>query len=173
MPRIEIRLPEADDAPILAEAVQESLSDLQPWLGWATPAYSESDARSWIDEQVVARAGRTAFDLVVIEGGSRLVGACGVNQVNPVHHFANLGYWIRSSAAGRGVAVQAVRQLREWVHVNTDLQRLEIVIARGNHRSERVAEKAGAVREGILRSRLLLRGEYHDATMFSLIRGVV
>ena len=50
----------------------------------------------------------------------------------------------------------------------TDLVRLEIVVAVGNVASHRVAEHAGAVREGTLRRRLILHGRLSDATMFAL-----
>jgi len=42
-------------------------------------------------------------------------------------------------------------------------------VAVGNAASIRVAEKIGGVREGVLRSRLLLHGEFHDAVLFSVI----
>ena len=46
----------------------------------------------------------------------------------------------------------------------------EIVIAVGNRRSQRVAEKVGALREGVLRSRLVLPSGPSDAVMYSLVR---
>jgi RimJ/RimL family protein N-acetyltransferase len=49
------------------------------------------------------------------------------------------------------------------------LNRIEILVAVDNLASQRVAAKVGAVREGILRNRLLLHGKIHDAVMFSLI----
>jgi RimJ/RimL family protein N-acetyltransferase len=60
--------------------------------------------------------------------------------------------------------------VRNWAFESTELVRLEIVVATGNTASHRVAEKVGAIREGVLRRRLLLHGHPHDATMFSLIR---
>jgi ribosomal-protein-serine acetyltransferase len=47
---------------------------------------------------------------------------------------------------------------------------LEIVVSTVNIASLRVAEKAGAVREGTLQSRLLLHGVTHDAVVFSFVR---
>ena len=88
----------------------------------------------------------------------------------PLHRFANLGYWVRSSAAGRGVAPAAVRLLADWAFRETDLLRLEIVAAVGNRRSQRVAEKAGAIREGVLRDRLLLHGQPHDVVIYAILR---
>lgn len=51
------------------------------------------------------------------------------------------------------------------------LFRIEIVVRLDNRASLRVAEKTGAVREGILRDRLLAHGKSHDAVMFSLLPG--
>ena len=48
--------------------------------------------------------------------------------------------------------------------------RIEILAAVGNVPSQHVAEKAGAICEGILRQRLLLHGVAHDAVVFSILR---
>lgn len=98
------------------------------------------------------------------------MGCCGINHVNQVDRFANLGYWIRSSRTGVGIAAHAVRILADWTFANTALNRLEIVVAVGNLRSQRVAEKSGAIREAILRQRLMVGGQPVDATMHALLR---
>jgi len=49
------------------------------------------------------------------------------------------------------------------------LLRIEIVAAVDNIPSQRVAEKAGARREGVLRNRLFINGESLDAVLFSLV----
>jgi RimJ/RimL family protein N-acetyltransferase len=72
--------------------------------------------------------------------------------------------------AGQGIAPRAVEQLAKWAFSQTDLHRLEIVAALGNTRSQRVAEKAGAIREGILRGRLWLHSTPHDAVLYSITR---
>jgi RimJ/RimL family protein N-acetyltransferase len=95
---------------------------------------------------------------------------CGINQLNRIHRFGNLGYWVRSSKTGRGVAVSAVTLAARFAFQSTDLIRLEIVCAVGNRRSQRVAEKAGAMRESVLHDRLLLHGAPHDAVMYSIVR---
>ncbi|MGC4090987.1 MAG: GNAT family protein [Polyangiaceae bacterium] len=70
----------------------------------------------------------------------------------------------------KGLAPLAVRQLIEWTFSHTVLNRLEIVVAVGNTRSLRVAEKVGAQREALLRQRLFLQGRPTDAQMFALLR---
>jgi len=86
-----------------------------------------------------------------------------------VHQVANLGYWVRTSAAGRGVATRATRLASRFAFEQLGLNRIEIVAAVGNIPSQRVAEKACARREGVLRNRLLINGESLDAVLFSLV----
>jgi ribosomal-protein-serine acetyltransferase len=170
VPEITLRPPDAADAPAVAEAVLESVADINPWMGWATPSYDESSARTWIEDQAAERSAGTAFEFLILDAAGRVIGACGINQINRIHRYANLGYWVRTSAAGKGFAVAAVAALSDWVFAGTDIERLEIVVGVGNRRSERVAEKAGARREGVLRSRLLVNGAFQDATMFGIVR---
>ena len=77
---------------------------------------------------------------------------------------------MRSSAVGRGAAPAAVLAVARWAFAKTALERLEILAATSNLRSQRVAEKAGARREGVLRRRLLIHGVSHDAVVYSLVR---
>ena len=87
-----------------------------------------------------------------------------------IRDSANLGYWVRSSAASKGVATAATKLTRDWGFANTDLVRIEILVATGNIASRRVAEKSGALYEGTLRSRLTVHGTRHDAAMYSFVR---
>jgi ribosomal-protein-serine acetyltransferase len=50
------------------------------------------------------------------------------------------------------------------------LIRVEVLVSVGNAASLKVAEKSGAQREGILRDRITVREQIHDAVMFSFVR---
>lgn len=163
-----VRPYEADDAKGLYEAARESIADVYPWLPWCHPDYSMAEAEEWASRQ--ARGDKSEFVFAVVGPENEFLGGCGVNQINTMHRFGNLGCWVRSSATGRGVAREAARQVAELVFRSTDLVRLEIVCAVGNRRSQRVAEGLGAVREGVLRSRLVLHDKSVDAVMYSLVR---
>ena len=172
MTGIRIRPYRLDDAAAIWEAVRESMNALQTWMPWCHPGYAIAETRSWLSAQVQAFQQRSAFEFAITTGEGAYLGGCGLNQIDSLNRRANLGYWVRSSATRQGVATAAVRWIHDWAFRTTDLVRLEIVIALGNAASHRVAEKAGAVREGVLRRRLMLHGRAHDATMFSLTRAV-
>lgn len=169
-PDISIRPYRLDDAQALFEAAIESVSQNYPFMPWCHPGLTLEEMHAWIEAQVPAFEARRAFELVIQAADGRFIGGCGLSQIDEANRRANLGYWVRSSATGRGVATAAVRQLVRWAFENTELIRLEVLVSTQNARSLHVAEKAGAWREGILRKRLMLHGAAHDAVVFSFVR---
>lgn len=170
MSGVTIRFYEVDDADVLYEAARESISEVHPWLPWCHPDYALHEAQDWIQATLLERSRGHAYQFAIFDAQRRFLGGCGLNLVNDVHRFANLGYWVRTSATGQGAAVAATKLLAEWAFKNTNLERLEIVAAVDNPRSQRVAEKAGAHREGIARSRLLVHERMHDTVIYSITR---
>ena len=76
---------------------------------------------------------------------------------------------VRSSAAGRGVATTATRLIAAFALRALGLNRLEILIPEVNVASQRVAQKAGAKFEGLLRNRLMTAGQMRGRRLFPLI----
>ncbi|MBI4637161.1 MAG: GNAT family N-acetyltransferase [Candidatus Rokubacteria bacterium] len=168
--RILIRRYQPEDAPRVFEAASESIEQIFPWMPWCHPAYSLDESRAWIQHCEAAWATGAEYNFAVVDHATRFLGGCGLNQLRPEHRVANLGYWIRTSATGKGVATAAVRGLTEFAFRETNLVRLEIVVALGNLASHRVAEKVGAIREGIAHDRLHVHGKSHDAIVYALLR---
>ena len=157
------------DAAALHAAVVESASDAHRWLPWCRPGYTFEEARGWVERQVENFEVGEELHFAVVDGDAYL-GGCGLSRIDPLHRIANLGYWVRTAAVGRGVATSAVRALVRYAFAETALERLEVLCALDNVASQRVAERAGAVREGVLRKRLYLHGEAQDAVVYSLVR---
>jgi len=158
------------DADALYEAVRESIAEVSPWLPWCHQNYSIEESREFVSTRGKSAADGEWYSFGVFEKESdKFLGGVGLNFINRVHQMANLGNWVRSSSVGRGVATSATRLAASFGFAALGLHRIEIVVAVGNVASQRVAEKAGAVREGLLRKRLLISGESQDAVLFSLV----
>jgi RimJ/RimL family protein N-acetyltransferase len=82
-----------------------------------------------------------------------------------------VGYWLAPAARGRGVASRAVRLLTGWAFDVLQLQRLELTCGPDNIGSQRVAERTGFTREGLLRSHMAFKGRRRDTLLFSLLPG--
>lgn len=167
---IVIRPYELGDANDVYMAINESRNDLGTWMPWCYDGYSVQDAIKWISEQKICREHDLAYEFAIIGPQGRYLGGCGVNQIRKEYSTANLGYWVRSTEVGQGIATRAVQLLCKRVFASSELARLELVIATTNIASLRVAEKAGATLEGLQRARLPLQGKSHDALMYSIIR---
>lgn len=167
---ISIRRYLVTDVTPVYEAVRESISEISPWMPWCHPDYSMEDSAAWVLSRDEAWANAVEHSFVITDAQTgAFLGAVGLNYFNRDHQFANLGYWVRSSRTGRGVATTATLLTARFGLRVISLQRIEIVAAVGNKASQRVAEKAGAKKEGVLRNRLSIRGLAHDAVMYSLI----
>jgi ribosomal-protein-serine acetyltransferase len=152
------------------QAIRESLAEMSVWLPFAHREYSIRETRDWIKQRPGDWKNGVGYEFAVLDAGDRaMLGGCGLNAISYEGRRANLGYWIRSSRTGNGAAPAAARLLAEWGFRALGLKRIEIVVAVGNTRSQRVAEKTGAVREGTLRSRLMVAEKTYDAVMFSLV----
>ena len=158
------------DAEPVYEAVRESIEEVAPWMAWCHPGYSLDDSRTWFDSRAEAWERGAEFDFVIVdESDNSLLGICGLNHINAEERFANLGYWVRTTRTRQGIATAAIPLIARFGFETLNLNRIEIVVATGNLPSQKVAEKAGALREGILRQRLVAREQILDAVMFSLV----
>ena len=164
-----IRQFRAEDINALYEAVRESVAEVSPWLPWCHPNYRIEDSYAFIMSRE-EDWGTGEYSFGVFDAKTEMfLGGVGLNQVHKIYKFANLGYWVRSSCTGRGVASRAARLVARFGLEELSLQRIEILAAVGNHGSQRAAEKAGAVREGVLRKRLLVNAEPQDAVLYSFV----
>ena len=167
---ISIRRYRVTDVTLVYEGVRESISEISQWLPWCHPDYSMEDSAAWVLSRDEAWANAVEHSFVITDSQTgAFLGTVGLNYFNRDHQFANLGYWVRSSCTGRGGATTATLLTAGFGLRVLGLQRIEILAAIGNKASQRVAEKAGAKKEGLLRNRLSIRGLPHDAVMYSLI----
>jgi ribosomal-protein-serine acetyltransferase len=159
--------------PLLLEAVRASCSpQFTRFAPWCHPHYSVADSEQFIAQCETDWQDGTAFNFALLDAKtSEFCGGIGLNQPNRMHGFYNLGYWVRPSRQGQGLASQATHQLAKAAFADLpELNRLEILVVPDNLASQRTALAAGAIREGLLRQRLLVRGDLQDAILFSLVR---
>lgn len=168
--RITLRPIETRDAAVIYHAVLESADNLAPWMPWYHAEYSLQDTRTWCKAAQRNWQEGLSFDFALMAATDKtFLGICGLNHINPDDGCANLGFWVRSSHTGKGIATTAALLVARFGFEELGLNRIEIVAARYNYISQRVAEKTGAIWEGVQRGRLKVREKIYDAVMFSLL----
>lgn len=150
------------DADAIVEACQDP--EIQYWIPLIPSPYRREDALAFIRGELDT-VGQHQQAIVVDD---RVVGAIGMG-VNR-NRTGHIGYWCAREARGQGVTTRALRLLSRHGFGELGLQRLELITDPDNHASQRVAEKAGYRREGVLRSHLdHPDGRRRDSVMFSLL----
>ncbi|MFZ6657461.1 GNAT family N-acetyltransferase [Undibacterium sp. TJN19] len=169
-PGICLRALEAGDAEQFAAVVLESVPTVGRWMSWCHAGFTVDGAHEWFDACNRARAESTAYEFgIFTEDGKELLGGCGLNLISKMHNYCNLGYWVRQSKQGQGIATQVARILAEAGFRHMGFNRIEIVVAEGNELSMQVARKLGAQHECMARNRLMVDGQPVSASINSLI----
>ncbi len=159
------------DTDAVYDAIESSLPQLSEFLPWAHAGYTREDAATYIRDSIGAWKEAKAFDFAI-----RL-------RSHPSHHLGNIsiwhlsrfgrtgevGYWVRSDHAGRGIATEATAAILDKGFMHLGLHKVTLRIASGNRGSERVAEKLGFTREGVLREELRINGVWVDHTLYSIL----
>ncbi|MEO6799367.1 MAG: GNAT family protein [Rhodanobacter sp.] len=154
----------------LREAVEESVDSVGRWLPWCHAGYGQDEAAAWVSECRAGWKSGQHFAFPLFDANSeRLLGCVGLNQVEPLHRRANLGYWVRQSCQRQGHAAAAARLVARFGFEQLGLIRIEVVILPDNRPSRATAERTGASFESIARNRLWVRGKERDAAVYGLI----
>jgi ribosomal-protein-serine acetyltransferase len=167
---ITLRPFEFGEANSLHQAVHESLAELEPWMSWANDQYTTETAQNFITITRAQWSNGAHYAFAIVDTDSnQLLGGCSLSHIHPVYYFCNLGYWVRTSQKGKGIAGRAAKLAAHFAFEKVNLIRVEIVIAVGNSASQQVAEKIGAHYEGILFNRMTVGTQILDAHMYSLL----
>ena len=160
----------ADDIPAIVAACRDPLI---PRFTFVPSPYLEDDARAWLADLPGARERGERIGLAIADPGSdALLGSVGLRIADWAQPRGDIGYWVAPEARGRGVATRAVRLLAAWSLDTLHLGRLELVTHVENAASQRVAERAGFTREGMLRAYMEMPdGTWRDCVMFSMVAG--
>jgi RimJ/RimL family protein N-acetyltransferase len=156
-----LRPPQIEDVAAVTAACQDA--EIDRWTPLPSP-YGEEHARAWVEAQ--PEDDRVGL-LVVETETEELLGSVGLEGIGQNRGRAEIGFWTAPWARRRGVAVRAVRLLTGWAFDTLALARLEAWVREENHLSQRVLERAGFSREGLLRSYEEIKGERRDIAIFS------
>ena len=147
------------------------MTELEVWLPWARRNYGRSDAIRFVRDSSASWVEARAFDFAIRrrDDPKLHVGNVSVWHTSRREQAGEIGYWVRSSVAGTGVATEATARVLEVAFDELELHRVTLRIAVGNRASERVAEKLGFVQEGLLRKEVFVQGAWMDHTLWAML----
>lgn len=101
---------------------------------------------------------------------TRFIGTCGFTSFDFNNLSAEIGYVFHRDMWGQGIAGEAVSAVMDFGFRKIGLNRIEARYMVENQNSRRVMEKCGMSFEGIHRRSMLIKGEFRDIGVFSILR---
>jgi RimJ/RimL family protein N-acetyltransferase len=130
---------------------------------------SEAQHHAWF-EHIQQQRDVIIFAIRVIDS-DQLIGTCQLHSINPVHRSAELQIRLGDVAAqGAGYGTEAISLLLRFAFRDLNLNRVYLHVFTTNLAANRLYEKIGFVREGVLRQAAHIDGEYVDVDVMSILR---
>jgi ribosomal-protein-alanine N-acetyltransferase len=152
-----------------AEAIVHHANNRKIWLNLRDRfpyPYSHRDAETYL-KHVVLKQPEVNF---AIDLAGEAVGGVGfVPGTDVERHSAEVGYWLGESVWGRGIATAALKGSTRYAIAAYGLWRVFAVPFSENAASIRVLEKAGFVREGLMRRSAVKDGRILDQVLYAFI----
>jgi RimJ/RimL family protein N-acetyltransferase len=171
--RLVVRCWDPHDAPLLKDALDTSLDHLRPRMPWAN-----DEPQPLAAKVELLRRFRGLFDLgqdfvygILAADEREVVGGTGLHTRVGEDAF-EIGYWIRASRVGAGLATETVAALTCVAFTVCGVDRLEIHIDPANEISCRIPRRLGYAEEATLRRRippLPPESSRRDVVVFTLL----
>ncbi|OWA33640.1 GNAT family N-acetyltransferase [Saccharibacillus sp. O16] len=172
--RLRIRATRPGDGAELNAAIRESQQELAPFMPFARVLPEPEETEQLVRRRRLHFLERTDLMMLMTDRFTdQILGASGLHRINwDVRRF-EIGYWVRTSHAGRGLVTEAVHGLTDYAIRYLDANRIEIRCDDRNLKSAAVAKRAGFTLEGVLRNWLREEdGTLVNEMIFAKIRGV-
>lgn len=132
---------------------------------------SEAEAKDWVHRQQSRHSDGAGFSFVIEATATGTgVGHCGLWLKDLATGRGSAGYSVLPKHRGMGFASDALAALTSFGWSIAGLHRIELYIEPWNVGSIRTAEKAGYLREGLLRSHQEIGGTRRDMLLYSGVR---
>jgi RimJ/RimL family protein N-acetyltransferase len=131
--------------------------------------YSEEDGRQFIG--MVPGKPQPATDMAIVIDG-KVVGGIGIVLQTDVERIsAEIGYWLGENCWNKGVMTEAVREMVFYIFLHfPELRKIYAPVFGFNIASQRVLQKVGFEREGILKQAAIKNGEMTDLHYYSILK---
>lgn len=106
---------------------------------------------------------------ILMKDSHELIGTCCLGNFDEDARRAEIGYALKESHWGKGVATEVVGKVTQYGFKTIGLNRIEATITPGNDASVRVLEKIGYQREGLVRERDFLKGQLVDGIIMGIL----
>lgn len=131
------------------------LPDVEEKIKWYKSIYKEATGVRW---------GITMKDTGTV------IGSCGFLNMLTKHYRAEVGYELSKAYWGQGIASEALESVVHYGFQHLQLERIQALIEPANISSQKLVERQGFIKEGLLRHYEYTCGKFDDLLMYSILK---
>jgi len=164
--RVTLRPVSEDDLPVPQKLTQDPETAGEfAWTGWSDPG---DWRRRWDENGLIGPDDGT---LMVIRNDEP-IGLVNWRRrrTGRAPHCWEMGIALLPEARGHGYGTEAHRLLVRYLFAHTTVHRIEAVTEVGNVAEQKALEKAGFIREGVMRGNCWRDGAWRDEVLYSILR---
>jgi ribosomal-protein-serine acetyltransferase len=165
---IELRLLEQRHSEELFGLVGKNRGRLSRWFQWAGETKAVEDTRKFIEGSLEKRADGRGYQAGIWAGG-RLAGVVGYARLDRTGNWGEIGYWLDGDFEGHGIMTRACRAVLDDAFTRRGLKSVQVRVADGNGRSQRLAERLGFRKEAVIRKAERLPGGHADVLVYGML----
>lgn len=136
------------------------------------PFHQEEEAQKYIDWfQSRYKEGLGIRWGIKLKGRPGIIGTAGFNNYLKDHR-ANFGYDLHPDYWNKGYMTEALTVILKFGFETLKINRIEAEVMQGNIASEKVLEKLGFTKEGVLRDWMYWNNKHYNMTMYSLLKNI-
>lgn len=159
-----LRLAMPTDAVELNKLVDNNREYLSKFLPWVKTNDLEKEEKFLADGLV--KFGNGELFSYVIMKKREIIGTIDLHNIDPKNNSGEIGYWLVESFQHQGIMTRAVKSLSETSAAVLGLHRIIIRADIENLASQKVAENAGFLYEGIHHEDLKMEDRYCDSKVY-------
>lgn len=159
----------SDDSDMFEYSSDPEVPQYLLWAPHSTIEYTREQLRRIKQEYRIGKYYDWAIEISDGEHKGKMIGTCGFTSFDFRNNSAEVGYVLNRRFWGKGIAPEALDAVISFGFDELILRRIEAKFILGNENSRRVMEKCGMTFEGVLRSSMMVKHEYRDIGICSIL----
>ncbi|MEJ8757306.1 GNAT family protein [Pontibacter sp. H259] len=155
----------ADAAPLFT-IINSQRAYLREWLPFVDLTHEQNDTTLYL-QSIASSTTDKVFVILVEEAVSGLIGFKSIEYFN---RKLEIGYWLSEHQQHKGVMRRSCARLVQHAFEEMMMNRVQLKVAIGNHKSSNIPKKLGFTLEGIEREGELLNNRFQDLEVYSLLK---
>lgn len=156
------------DAAALYSLIDGGRAYLRQWLPFIDYSHSVADTELFLTTVIAPT--NLQDEVFTIRYQGQVAGIIGYKGIDRINSKLEIGYWLGENFQGKGIMIRSCEAMVKYAYEHMRMNRIQIKVGVGNHKSSRIPQQLGFTLEGIERDGEWLGSRFIDLEVYSLLK---